>query len=181
MTIAGNPEHSRLLAAKSESERDQAWTGFVDRYSPLLLHTIGSVLRGHDRRMDGFAFVLEQLRRDDCDRLRRYTNDGRAEFTTWLVIVTRRLCIDFLRSRYGRDGGGRETPDRAIRRSLESMTGTDLDGVENYPDQAPNPLAALVEADQAARIEDATAQLGESDRLVLVLRYQDARSAHQDS
>jgi DNA-directed RNA polymerase specialized sigma24 family protein len=44
--------------------------------------------------MDGYAYVLEALRSDDYRRLRAYAADGRSKFSTWLVVVARRLCLD---------------------------------------------------------------------------------------
>jgi hypothetical protein len=49
-----------------------------------------------------YAYILEKLQDEDFRRLRGYVADGRAEFSTWLAVVTRRLCEDFRRQRYGR-------------------------------------------------------------------------------
>ncbi|HEX2722933.1 MAG TPA: sigma factor, partial [Gemmatimonadaceae bacterium] len=90
-----------LLTASAENV-DDAWSVFVAEYSPLLLHVARSVSHGRDQAMDAYAHVLEQLRRDQCQRLRRYETDPRSRFTTWLVIVCRRLCVDFHRAHFGR-------------------------------------------------------------------------------
>ena len=65
--------------------------------------------------MDGYAHVLERLREHDCRRLRGYAPDGRTKFTTWLVVVARRLCLDFHRHRYGRSDD--PAPDAAVARA----------------------------------------------------------------
>src|SRR5262245_56038816 len=99
---AAPQELQDLLRASGTAGADEAWSRFVPRFSPLLLHTARTAAREHDRAMDAYVYVLEQLREDDGRRLRQYLEDSRAQFTTWLVIVARRLCVDFLRQRYGR-------------------------------------------------------------------------------
>jgi len=49
------------------------------------------VVVSKDGAMDAYAYVLERLRERDCARLRTYADGGPARFTTWLVVVARRL------------------------------------------------------------------------------------------
>jgi len=102
MTDARPAPLSRLLNAEEPSAREACWADFVSAYSRLILHVAREMGGEHDAAMDRYAFVLEQLRRDDCRRLRSYVADGRSEFSTWLVVVAQRLCRDHLRHRYGR-------------------------------------------------------------------------------
>src|SRR5262249_41817793 len=95
-------ELSQLLAAAEPQGAEGAWGEFVHAHSRLLLHVARSMAKDHDDAMDRFAYLLEQLRRDDCRRLRGFVADGRSKFTTWLVVVARRLCLDYDRRRYGR-------------------------------------------------------------------------------
>jgi len=95
-------ELSTLLDAANPAAREAAWTRFVETHNRLLLHVARSVDRDHDAAMDAYAHVLEQFRGDDFRRLRAYASDGRSKFTTWLVVVTRRVCLDHVRQRYGR-------------------------------------------------------------------------------
>src|SRR5688572_14416739 len=97
------PELERLLdSAAHRGDPDEAWAALVAKYSRLLMTVARDVAPGHDAAMDAYAFVLERLREDDCRRLRGFVADGRSSFTTWLVVVTRRLCVDHYRQRYGR-------------------------------------------------------------------------------
>src|SRR5450432_1293625 len=113
-------ELSTLLDAASPAVREAAWTRFVETHNRLLLHVARNVDRDHDAAMDAYAHVLEQFRSDDFRRLRAYASDGRSKFTTWLVVVTRRLCLDHVRQRYGRaqDSSARAEESQAIRRRL---------------------------------------------------------------
>ena len=119
----GRIELSRLFEASDARARDSAWADFVAAHSRLLLHVARSLTTDHDAAMDGYAHVLERLREHDCRRLRGYVPDGRTKFTTWLVVVARRLCLDFHRHRYGRSDD--PAPDaaaaRAARRRLVNL------------------------------------------------------------
>jgi len=98
----------RLLAAIAREEHEHAeaaWRAFVAEYSRLLIHVARSVTANHDDAMDAYAFVLEQLRVDQCRRLREFAADPRCKLSTWLVVVARRLCMDLYRHRYGRTRG----------------------------------------------------------------------------
>ena len=96
------PTLSVLLRAREGDVRDRAWAAFVREYSRLIYHAARTVADGYDGTMDRYTFVLDRLHEDDCRRLRKYGSDGRTRFTTWLVVVARRLSIDFHRARYGR-------------------------------------------------------------------------------
>src|SRR6266850_3361808 len=123
MADAHAPELIRLLTAPDPPTRDAAWDAFVATHSRLLIHTARSLNRDHDAAMDGYAYVLEALREGDYRRLRAYTADGRSKFSTWLVVVARRLCLDFHRQRYGRarDTGTEAKEARAARRRLVDL------------------------------------------------------------
>ena len=85
------PELSRLLSASEPVEQGEAWAEFVNTHSSILLHTCRAVAHDHDAVMDGYAHVLEALREDCYRRLRAYVPRGTTRFTTWLVVVVRRL------------------------------------------------------------------------------------------
>src|SRR3989454_11788769 len=95
-------ELSRLFEARNDPARDDAWAEFLAAHSRLLLHVARAVTTNRDAAMDAYTSMLERLREDDYRRLRGYAPDGRSKFTTWLVVVARRLCLDLLRRRYGR-------------------------------------------------------------------------------
>lgn len=109
---AAPQELQDLLQAGRASGRDDAWSRFVSRYSPLLLHTAHSVAREHDRAMDAFAHLPQQLRENEHQRLRQYSANGGAQFTTWLV-------------------GGHETSQRV--RGMARSTQDLLSGVFGWP------------------------------------------------
>ena len=91
-----------LRCAETAAERERAWSEFLEVHSGLMLHVARSLGGGHDDVMDRYTFMLESLERDDYRRLRGFVADGRCTFSTWLIVVSRRLCLDHHRKRYGR-------------------------------------------------------------------------------
>jgi len=179
------PDLARLLAAREAAAHEDAWAGFVRVHTRLLMHVARSIGRDHDAAMDAYAYLLERLREDDYRRLRAYAADGRSKFTTWLVVVARRLCLDCLRQRYGRAGGqnaavsGAEAREaRGARRRLADLV---AEAVE------PNLLAS---SRATPDVELQMRQLGEAlagalgglplpDRLMLTLRFEEGLSARE--
>jgi RNA polymerase sigma factor (sigma-70 family) len=161
-----------LLAAGDPPELERAWSGFLAEYSRLILHVARSRGGSYDDAMDRYAHVLEQLRRSDFSRLRAYAADGRGKFTTWLVVVVRRLCLDESRGRYGRQRTGTADAQR-VRRKLADLVGVDLDldclpaGGGRSPEDGTR--ARELRAGLGAALEG----LDPSDRLLLRLRFQD--------
>jgi RNA polymerase sigma factor (sigma-70 family) len=172
---------SRLLDAGDPIEREEAWTEFVAEYSGILLHICRKVAKDRDAGMDGYAYVLQALHEDSCRRLRAYTPDGRTQFTTWLVVVARRLLVDHYRRRYGRARSEDETwrADHVARRRLEDLVAAKID-----PDLLTTPTRH--DADLAMRRQElmetlrtVLEELDASDRLLLALRFDDERPVRE--
>jgi RNA polymerase sigma factor (sigma-70 family) len=142
------------------------------------LHVARQVGHDYDAAMDAYAHVLEQLRADDCHRLRAYAPDGRTKFTTWLVVVARRLCLDHHRHRYGRLRGNspEEAEVRAVRRRLQDLIAADLDVTPETARDTDQSLEARERDSMLATVLDA---LPPKDRLLLKLRYEDDLSARE--
>jgi RNA polymerase sigma factor (sigma-70 family) len=171
-------ELTRLLKASAPTAREAAWSTFVASYSRLLLHTARSVAPEHDAAMDGYAHILEQLRGDDYRRLRAYVADGRSKFTTWLVVVARRLCVDHQRGRYGRlregpDPSAARTEERAARRRLVDLLGGEIDVGRIEAPAAAGPDEQVMARELSASVAAAVAVLDSRDRLLVKLRFDD--------
>jgi len=165
------PALERLLRADDGPTLDQTWSQFAEEYGRLILHVARAQGGQHDDIMDRYTYVLEQLRRDDFRRLRGYVSDGRGKFTTWLVVVIRRLCMDELRSRYGRERGGTGEAQRQ-RRELADLVGVEVD-VDLIAGAGASPDEILQATELSDRLNAAMAELEPSDRLILRLRFQD--------
>lgn len=132
--------------------------------------------------MDAYAHVLEELRNDDCRRLRGYASDPRSKFTTWLVVVARRVCVDFHRSRYGRaraEESDESREHRSLRRELQQLAvgHDDMSFVVDESGVAPD--ARILEEELATNLCGALDTLPPGDRLLLALRHEEDLSASE--
>jgi len=168
-----------LLDHPEPSARDEAWSAIVQSHSKLILYVARSLGGEHDDVMDRYTFVLGQLRRDDFHRLRAYGDDGRGKFTTWLVVVVRRLCLDHRREKYGRlrgDGENGEDEHRMRGRLVDLVS--DEDSLAELVDPSgTGPEEQLRAAQLDAALKLAVATLEPEDRLLLRFRFEDNLSA----
>lgn len=167
---------ARLLAAANPSERDAAWEAFVHAYTGLMLRVARSLGGGQDAAMDRYAFVLQQLRQDDHRRLRAYGRPGAGSFDLWLIVVTRRLCLDHHRQRYGRSRSAHladeaADEDRKTRRRLTDLVSAQVDVAAIADPAADPPDEALAKAERARAIAAALDGLPPRDRLLLRFRF----------
>ena len=170
------PELAALLAARDEAAQNHGWDAFLEAYSRLLLHTARSTAKDREAAMDAYAHVLEKLREEDFRRLRSFAAEGRAKFTTWLVVVTRRLVLDYRRSRYGRDRGAESEGSKErleARRRLADLISETAD-VDEIGDSGTGDPGRALRADQRRRaLAEALGELEAQDQLLLNLRFVD--------
>jgi RNA polymerase sigma factor (sigma-70 family) len=172
-------ELSRLLRPADANAREAAWAAFLETHSRLLLSVCRTMGRDHDRAMDAYTFLLDQLRRDDFHRLRGYLADGRGKFTTWLVVVARRLCLDFARQRYGRVREHTSSEAAATRRRLVDLVSEDVEAAGAGSDPAPGPDQAVLDSERADAVSAVLGALAPRDRLLLKLRFDDDLPARE--
>lgn len=91
---------ARLVGAILAGDED-AWRQFILIHSNFIYRAIVRFTDDYDEKMSVYLHVLEKLREDGFARLRRFA--FQSKLSTWLTVVARRLALDFLRSRYGRD------------------------------------------------------------------------------
>lgn len=171
-----------LLNAPDATSREAAWGEFVAEHSRLLIHIARDLFRQHDGAMDAYAHVLERLEEDCYRRLRGFQDDGRSRFTTWLTVVTRRLCLDYYRHRYGRPRGESTSNGAAerlaVRRRLLDLTVVRDGSVAELAagDAASAPDAQLRAQQLNAAVGAAVAELSSEEQLLLKLRFDDGLS-----
>lgn len=176
-------EIAALLASSGAAARDAAWQKVVDRHSRLILSTVRSLSSDYDETMDQYAFVLDALQQDDHRRLRTYASSRAGRFEAWLVVVTRRLCVDYQRQRYGRfrekpasDDSERRLRATERRRLLDLVT-EELDVATTADTSIENPEAAVRRRELQSALEQAIRELDARDRLLLRLRFEDGHAA----
>lgn len=84
---------------------EAGWPPFLERYADVVYRAAGRATSDQDEARTIAVDVLERLRADWPEVLKRFiaTSRGeRASFPVWLAVVARRLAIDCLRARYGR-------------------------------------------------------------------------------
>jgi len=176
-------ELSALLDAATAVRRERAWEAFVATYSKVILHAVRSVDRDHDSAMDAYTFILQKLSDQDCRRLRTFAADGTGKFTTWLVVVARRLAHDWHRERYGRTAAEAAPDvardDRAARRRLADLAAEamDLGLLPDTDSQAAD--TSIIVAETRAALSAEIEALPAADRLLIKLRFEDDLSAKE--
>jgi RNA polymerase sigma factor (sigma-70 family) len=146
------------------------------------MHVARSTSRGRDEAMDAYAYLLERLSRDGCRRLRAYVTQPKSKFTTWLVVVAQRICIDHHRSKYGRVRNEESRSERerlGLRRRLEDLdeSGESADSVADETSES-----ASIELERRELTEELAslrAELDPADRLLLSLRFDDGLPASE--
>jgi RNA polymerase sigma factor (sigma-70 family) len=171
------PSLARLVRAESAHDSEAAWRAFLAEHSRLLLHACRTVWRTPDDAMDAYTEILERLRADDFQRLREFARHPRSKASTWLVVVTRRICLDLYRRRYGRRDATVE--DRRTRRRLQDLVAErlelhDVSGPESANTDLPVRRSELHDA-----LHEALAELAPSELLLVKLRFVDDLSAAQ--
>ena len=170
-----------LLDASDPSTREAEWERFVAGYSGLIIHVARKICGDHDRSMDHYAYVLEQLRAEDFRRLRTFVADGRSELSTWLLVVAQRLCMDHHRRVYGRvrrngDGSQPVSEDMAARQRLIEMIGAKVNLDILADDNGRDPEYAIRVDQMHELLGSALAGLGARQRLLIKLRFEDGLS-----
>ncbi|MGW8283194.1 MAG: RNA polymerase sigma factor [Gemmatimonadota bacterium] len=170
---------SDLLGPSTTAQDDRAWQNFLEEFNRLLLHVARSLGGDRDAAMDRYTHVLEELRKDDFRRLRKFASDGRGKFSTWLTVVARRICLDHYRSRYGRVSQASDSSQLDARRRLADLVAVNLDPDQLGNPGSGNPIAHLQTEEVRAALDVATRDLEPEERLLLVLRFADDRSARE--
>lgn len=97
-----NSQVSRILEQIGSKEFEQAWADFLEAFSSLMLQTVRHFEREPDPVADCFLYVCERLCEKSFRRLRAFKPGGGAQFSTWLRVVVRNLCLDWRRQEFGR-------------------------------------------------------------------------------
>ncbi len=168
----GPPELTRLLETTDSKNREAAWDAFIEKFHRLLMHVAHSIDDRYNATMDRYAYMLEQLQAGNYRRLRRYGRQSRAQFSTWLVVVARRLCVDFHRETHGRQRPTKGEDRSEIRRRLLDLVGESIDPDYLADGRAIDPAEHTLVIERREILENAMKALTNQDRLLLTLRFE---------
>ena len=177
-------EVGRLLTAVPGQASDDAWAAFVATYSGLLLRIARRFAPGYDGALDRYTFMLDELRKGDYRRLRKFAADGRGRFSTWLTVVARRLCLDHHRRQYGRfrgtvPPGSARSQARSARRELTRLDAASQDVADLPAMLGPDPTDEIEDRDRHAALRRVVGQLPPGDQLLLRLRFEQDLTARE--
>ena len=144
-----SPEALEALIQRCLRGDQAAWDQIVKQYWRKVFNVAYKFVGRHDEAedltQDIFLKIFKSL--DTFDR--------RANFQTWLISVSRNLCIDHYRS---------------VRKERETID-RDVDANELTPaSREPGPVATLVQRDRVSLLKQALATLPETLRTAVVLR-----------
>ena len=129
--------------------------------------------------MDAYAQILEHLRADDHRRLREFARAPRCRVSTWLVVVSRRVCLDLYRQRYGRPASEDGREQRRARRRLQDLVAEQLELHEPATTEREEADAALRHYELHDALQRALTDLPPRDLLMLKLRFVDDLAAQE--
>lgn len=177
------PELTAVLDARDDVARERAWRAFIESHSRILLHAVHSRSNGYDDAMDRYTYVLENLSSNDFRKLRGYTCHNGARFSTWLVVVAGRLCVDYYRKRYGTppDGADRMNGDwhTDFRRRLADLVSARLDLAQIGDGRLESPDLTIRRHELERALAEVVAELEPRDRLLLRLRFYEGMPARE--
>ena len=146
---ANSPEAIETLIERCLQGDQAAWEALVRMYRRKVFNVaykfVGKHEEAEDLAQEIFLKVFKSLG----------TFDRRANFQTWLVSVSRNLCIDHYRSVRKE----RATIDRAVDASELAPASSD-----------PGPMAALEQRDRLTLLRDAFAALPDALRTAVLMR-----------
>ncbi len=144
-----SPEALESLIQQCLQGDQVAWEAIVRQHRRKVFNLAYKFVGKHDEAedltQDIFLKIFKSL----------HTFDRRANFQTWLISVSRNLCIDHYRS---------------VRKERETID-RDVDANELTPaSREPGPMAALEQRDRIGLLREALAALPDALRTAVVLR-----------
>jgi len=151
-----NAQDVRLMGLVSAGETD-AFEELVERHQRLVVGTVARMLGNNSDVED----IAQQVFVRVWKSANRYV--PRAKFTTWLLKITRNLVFNELRR-------------RSRHAQLPLVAESDATELPIKDERAIAPDAALLEQELRDAVDDAIAQLPETQRMAVVLRRYDELS-----
>ena len=147
--LSASPDETEALIQRCLRGDQAAWERIVRLHRRRVFNVaykfVGRPDEAEDLTQDIFLKVFKSLG----------TFDRRANFQTWLISVSRNLCIDHYRS---------------VRKERQTID-RDIDANELSPaTKEPGPVAALEQRDRVMLLRDALAELPESLRTAVMMR-----------
>jgi RNA polymerase sigma factor (sigma-70 family) len=137
----------------------EAWERFLERYGGLIASVAATYRTHRSEQRDLFHYVVSQLWRENAKRLAAWRQE--AKFSSFLAVIVSRLCSDFLKGRYHREGERYVT----IEKTLYVKAGP------VQPGHVSQPREFSIRREQERIIHRVMAELSEADRFLITLFY----------
>ncbi len=173
------PPLAELFSAGDEVTANSAWDAFLSSYGDLILRTARSVNRDHDAAMDAYTHVLDRLRADDFARLKKFSGGDQDNLSRWLVVVSRRMCMDLHRQRYGRTREHTAERERVARKRLVDELWEKRKPQELADSRAGDPEMDLRRGQLGTALRQALEDMAPEEQLLLALRFDNQLSARR--
>jgi RNA polymerase sigma factor (sigma-70 family) len=102
VTSHENWSNEQLLQRLATPAAGEAWKVFLRRHTALIVSVARQYHHDEQRMRDCYLFVCEKLYDDGFRRLLAYRQADKVQFSSWLRAVVANLCVDWLRSEFGR-------------------------------------------------------------------------------
>lgn len=149
-------DESALIQKAASGDRD-AFSQLLEQYQKKIYHhalrMLGSSEDAADVTQEVFLLVWKHLS----------SFQGESSFSTWLYLVTKNRCIDFIRR-------------EKRRRGELSLDDEERDLASALPDTSPTPQDALEQKELRRTVQEGLSHLSDDHRQVLVLREIDGLS-----
>lgn len=153
-------EHDLQFVRRLIGREAGAWSAFVEEYQSLIFSRVLHVVREWRRRVDHsevedmVAEVFAQLVAHDFASLRGF--QGRSSLSTWLTVITRRICW--------------QTLSRPVFERPASQHGSDFD-LQTVALTRDDALGRLIRSEDETRLAAAMEHLNDRHRELLRLFY----------
>jgi RNA polymerase sigma-70 factor (ECF subfamily) len=155
---AASPDAVEILIQRCLNGDQSAWNLIVGQYWRKVFNVAYKFVGKHDEAEDLVQEIFIKIFKSLA------TFDRRANFQTWLISISRNLCIDHYRSVRKE----RETIDRAVDASELSP-----------PSNDEGPVAALEQQDRVALLREAMRMLPDTLRTAVLMRDIQELSYHE--
>jgi RNA polymerase sigma-70 factor (ECF subfamily) len=145
---AADPELETLIHGCLQGDQ-QAWSEIVRRYRRKVFNVAYKFVGRHEEAEDLTQDIFLKIYRS------LGTFDRRANFQTWLISVSRNLCIDHYRS---------------VRKERQTISRDADPGSLNPVSNDPGPIAALEQRDRVALLREGLAKLPPALRTAVLMR-----------
>ena len=152
VTAPEDEDKALVEAAKTGSE--QAYSELFEKYQERIYRIAYRYVRDKDKALD----LCQETFIKAFQSVEKFRSDSK--FYTWLCRIAYNTCIDYLRSRAARHGGGGELNEEILNQEKLPHMNRSIE---------PRPSAKAEEAELREKLDTAMEQLPEAQRSVFVL------------